>query len=266
MNRIFSLVMISIWFLIPDVSGQDHYFPEPMQPKRLVNDFAGVMSSSEISSLENKLLDYNHTTSIEIAIVTVDTLYGYDVSDYAFKLGEKWGIGKADKDNGVLILASIRDRKMFIATGYGMEGVLPDAIASQIYRNEMVPEFRSGDYYQGFSRAADAIVAVSKNEYKADPSKAPSSKGGTIKSILFFLLIFFILFIIIIRKGGKGGGGTYVSRRGADIITGSILGGLLRGGSSGGSWGGGGGWGSGGGGFGGFGGGSFGGGGAGGSW
>ena len=121
--------------------AQKDIFPEPMNPPRLVNDFASVLSSQDLATLEAKVLNYNKTTSIEIAVVTVQSMHGYEVADYTIKLANQWKIGKKEKNNGVLILASIGDRKMFIATGYGMEGALTDAVSSQIYRNEMTPSF-----------------------------------------------------------------------------------------------------------------------------
>lgn len=247
--------------------GNDRYFPEPMTPKRMVNDYVGILSTSESQALEQKLRTYNDSTTIEIAIVIVDTLYGYEVSDYAFKLGDKWGIGKKSTSNGVLILVSMNDRKMFIATGRGMEGAIPDIIAGRIYRNEMAPEFKKGNYYIGLSKAADAIIAASRNEYKASHPPQSGEGNGDIVGMGFVFMIIVLLILIFASNKRGGGGGTYVSRHGADIITGAILSDLLRGGSSGGGWSSGSGssWG-GGGGFGGFGGGSFGGGGAGGSW
>lgn len=232
----------------------DNIYPKPMSPPRLVNDFAQVMDASQLSTLENKLLNYNNTSSIEISIVTIDTLFGHDVSAYSFELANQWGIGKKGKNNGVLILASIKDRKMFIATGYGMEGVLPDAICAQIYRNEMVPAFKLQNYYQGFSKAADAIILVSKGEYTADEAYSSSDSGIPIGLIIIIIFIAIFVLAAIFGKGGRGGGGPYIGG-----------GGWSSGSSS--SWGSGSSW-SGGssGSFGGFGGGSFGGGGAGGSW
>ena len=238
-------------------------FPQKPNPPRLVNDFAAMIGVDHIQELESKLVEYSRTSSTQITIVTVNSLGDYDASDYAIQLFNKWGIGQADKDNGVLILASRDDRKIWITTGKGLEGVLTDQKTGQIYRNEMVPHFKEGDYYTGFSKAADAIIAVTKGEYKNENAgqEGKPGKGGSIGTILFIIII---IVIAISRGGGNNRGGKYMSGRGAgDIAAGFLLGSLLGGGrsSGGGSWGGGGG-----GGFGGFGGGSSGGGGAGGSW
>jgi len=188
----------------------DNIYPKPMSPPRLVNDFAQVMDPTQLSTLENKLLNYNNTSSIEISIVTIDSLFGHDVAAYSFELANQWKIGKKDKNNGVLILASIKDRKMFIATGYGMEGVLPDAICAQIYRNEMVPEFKLQNYYQGFSKAADAIILVSKGEYTADEAYSSSDSDFPLIGIFIIIFVAIIILAAVFGKGGGGGGGPYI--------------------------------------------------------
>lgn len=267
MNALYRYALLLGILLIPYLgNAQKDHFPEPMLPKRLVNDYANTLSPAESAALEDKLLQYNKETTIEIAVVLLDTLYGYDVSDYAFKLGDKWGIGAKGTSTGVLVLASMKDRKMFIATGRGMEGAIPDIIAGRIYRDEMAPEFKKGNYFLGLSNAADAIIAASRGEYTAEPGHGQEAEDSFIPILVF--VIFVVIIIVVMAAGSKGGGngGTYVSRGGADIITGSILSSILRGGTGGGGWSSGGGFGGGGGGFGGFGGGSFGGGGAGGSW
>jgi uncharacterized protein len=259
-------VLLSILMMVCSVAtvsarGDDD-FPAKPNPPRLVNDFAGMIGTDHIQDLENKLVEYANSSSTQISIVTIQSLGDYDVSDYAIKLFNKWGIGQAGKNNGVLILASRDDRKIWIVSGKGLEGVLTDQKTGQIYRNEMVPSFKEGNYYAGFSKAADAIIAVTKGEYKGEPKHA-GKKGQGIGTIIFIIII---IIIAISRGGGGSGGGKYMSRGGAGDIASAILWGSLLGGgrSSGGgsSWGGGGG----GGGFGGFGGGSSGGGGAGGSW
>ena len=240
-------------------------YPDVPNPPRLVNDFAHMLNSGEEDRLEHKLESFARTSSTQITIVTVEDLQGHDVSDFTVHVFNKWGIGQKGKNNGVLVLVSKNDRKAWITTGKGLEGVLTDAKTSRIFRNELRPAFKEGRYYDGLARTADAIIAVTKDEYKAD--KAADGGGVPVGGII--LLVIFIIIIIIVkgRGGGRGGGG-YMSHRGAgDILTGILLSEMLSGGRHrGGGWGGGssGGWG--GGGFGGFGGGSSGGGGAGGSW
>ncbi|MFD1629451.1 TPM domain-containing protein [Pseudopedobacter beijingensis] len=232
----------------------------PPKPNTLVNDYTGTLTAEEKRSLENKLVAFDDSTSIQVAVVLIRSLDGYDISDYGYKLGRAWGIGRKDKNTGVLLLAAIDDRKVTIQTGYGMEGMLPDIITKRIIDNEIKPNFRSGDYYKGLDDATSAIISYNKGEYKGN---GPKKEGEGIPIGLIILIA--IIVITLIGRGGKGGGGRNVigGRGGADIFWWSVLNGM---GNSGRGNGGGGFGGGSGGGFGGFGGGSFGGGGSSGSW
>jgi uncharacterized protein len=117
-------ILLAAALLLPNISwSQD--IPAPMNPPRLVNDFAGILRGEERDALESMLRGYHDTTSTQIYVVTVNDLAGYDISDYAFRLGEKWGVGQKGKNNGVVILIKpkVGNQKgqAFIATGYGME-------------------------------------------------------------------------------------------------------------------------------------------------
>jgi len=245
------------------LSAQD--IPEPMVPFRLVNDFANVFSSVEKQALEQKLLAYNDSTSTQIYVVTINDLGGYPASDYAFRLGEQWGIGQKSKDNGALILIKPKignsRGQAFIATGYGLEARINDAYAGRIVRNEMIPYFVEEDYFGGVNAAIDAMIARLSGEFAADAE----SEGG----LPFFVIIIIIIGIIIVLSAIFGGGDQHIDGDGHHRSSGPpiFFPPMTGGRRSGGSWGGGlGGRGFGGGGFGGGGGGSFGGGGAGGSW
>ena len=246
----------------------DKDLPPRPSPPHLVNDLAGVIAPLDREELERKLLDYERTSSTQIAVVTLRSIGDYEVAQYGTELFKKWGIGQRGKDNGVLILASIDDRKVNITTGRGLEGALPDITAGKIIRNEIVPEFRTDPnssayasrYYRGFSKAADAIIAATKGEYTADGKEARGEGGGPNFPVVLIIVIVVLVVLSKMRGGGGGGGGGYMSRRGYRGWGGPIFfpGGF---GGGGGGFGGGGG-----GGFGGFGGGGTAGGGASGSW
>jgi len=262
MNRLFKQFLHIAFALVLLLAGGLAYgqFPVKPSPPRLVNDMANMLSPGEQNQLERKLLDFERETSNQITIVTIDSLGDYDVSDYAIKLGKAWGIGKAGRNNGIVILASARDHKINISTGQGLEGALTDLMCGRIIRNEMVPAFKEKNYYEGFSKAADAVLAATRGEYKADP-KDHHKKGTSGAAILVIIII--IVFVIKMMGRGGGGGGNYMSGGGmGNFLGGMILGEMLGGGRGGGGGGGD----SDGGGFGGFGGGDFGGGGASGSW
>jgi len=262
-HRIRILLCILLAFVHSFAFAQnDTDFPPLPSPPRLVNDLAHTMSADQVQQLEQKLVDFDKTTSTQISIVTIKNLGGFDVAQYAVELANRWKIGRAAKNNGVLVLAAIDDRKINISTGYGLEGALTDAQCGRIIRNEITPEFRNGNYFEGFNKGADAIIKATKGEYTAEPEQDNELSFGTI--IAIFIIVFVIIIIIGAIGGGGNGGGGYMSGRGSRWGGGYWGGGLGSGwGSSGGSsWGGG----SSGGGFGGFGGGGFGGGGASGSW
>lgn len=260
------------WFLLWGLIGmglaavaqQKDIIPAKPNPPRLVNDFANVLVRSEIDELERKVVAYSDSTSTQIAIVLIKTTGDYDISEVALRILRDWGVGTKEKNNGVVILAAIDDRRIRIETGYGMEGPVPDAVARGIIEQVIKPNFRAGHYYQGLDEAVDKIIAAAAGEYKGVPRSKSGPGGGNIVGILILIII---LLFIIGRGGGGRGGGRVISRRG-DSVFGGILGGMI--GSSigrGGGWSsGGGGWSSGGGGFGGFGGGGGIGGGASGSW
>lgn len=257
MKRI--LLIVSLFFAFCAAAQVENVIPARPNPPKLVNDLSGTLTPAQVEELEKKLVAYDDSTSTQIAIVLVKTLEGYDVGDYAFALGRKWGVGGKEFNNGIVVLAAIDDRKVRIEVGYGLEGAIPDVTARSIIDNEITPNFKAGNYYRGLDEATDAIIQAAAGKYKA-PSGYGSKKK---KGISWASIIFIIIFLLIAMGGNSRGGGTYVSRRGSRGLGGFPW---WIGGLSGGGWSGGGGGGGGGGGFGGFGGGGFGGGGASGSW
>ena len=235
--------------------------PKPVPPK-LVNDYSNLLSADQKASLEQKLVAFDDSTSIQIAIVIVSSLQDYEPVDFATKLGRAWGIGNKKTNNGVLVLISTEPgrRKIFIAPGYGMEGALPDIICKQIIDNDITPNFKQENYYRGLDLGTNSILKAGRGEYKAPAgyNKRDKGEGGSIW--IFILILILVVFLLGAGRGGGGRGGGMMSRRGYHSVP-PILWFPGGGGGGGGGFGGGGG-----GGFGGFGGGSFGGGGAGGSW
>jgi uncharacterized protein len=258
-------LLLSVLLVTAAMAGYAQNIPAKPNPPRLVNDFAGVLSPGDEQRLEQQLVAADDSTSNQIAIVLVKSLDGYGKEEYANKLFREWGIGNKKTNNGVLILAAMDDRQVWIEVGYGLEGAIPDITANHIYQDDIVPNFRNGDYYEGLHAAATNLIKAASGEYKTPRDRKKSGKGFPFGAIVFII----IMIIVFAGRGGGRGGGGFMSRRGSGwlgpFILGNILGSAGRGG---GGWGGGGGggWSGGGGGFGGFGGGSSGGGGAGGSW
>lgn len=242
---------------ISTVFGQiEKELPAKPSPPRLVVDYTNTLAADQQEALERKLVTFDDSSSSQIAVVIIETTGDRDISDYAVALGRAWGIGNKEFNNGVLLLVAKSDRKIWIATGYGLEGALPDAIAKSIIDNDITPNFRESDFYRGLDEGTNAIISAIAGEYTAPADYHKRKKKDAPPIVIIIIIIFLILGFI--RRGGGGG---HYHRRGYNSSGGP--GGIWFFPSGGGSSFGGG---SSGGGFGGFGGGSFGGGGAGGSW
>lgn len=265
-----ALLFTVILFSVCALAQVEKYLPERPNPPRLVNDLAHLLSADQVQYLESKLVAYDDSTSNQIAVVTVTDLHDYAPVDYAVALGRKWGVGGKQFNNGIIVLVSTGgeggQRAAFIATGYGLEGAIPDVTAKTIVDAELIPDLKSGNYYQAFNRTTDALIKAAAGEYKAPEGYANRGRGGGGLSAGKIIIAVIILFVILSMFGGGNRGGGYTSRRGYRGWGGPVFlpGSWGSGSSGGGGWSGGGS--SGGGGFGGFGGGSFGGGGAGGNW
>lgn len=264
-----TIALLACLLLSPLMAADvDPCFPaKPKDQDHLLFRYTDFLTDHEAELLDAKLVHFARETSNRIAIVVVDTLCGHAPGDFAFSLGEAWGLGKKGIDNGVLVLVKPRgrpgDRHVFIATGYGLEGAIPDATAKRIVEDEILPRFREGEFYDGLDKGTDVLMGLAKGEISA---KSYGEKPFPWTFVLFGLGL--VLFFILNQRGRVR---RYARTNNIDFWTAYWLlnqaGRSHRGSWGGFSGGGGGGWsGGGGGGFGGFGGGSFGGGGAGGSW
>ena len=248
--------------------GLAQKIPARPVPPRLVNDFADILSDKQERALEHKLVAYSDSTSTQICVVTVTSLDGTTSDDFAYQIGEKWGVGTKN-NNGVVILVKPKTADelgdVSIQVGYGMEPYITDAVNYGIRTKEMIPAFKEGDYYRGIDNAVNAIIGLASGAFKSD-KYAKDEEVDDAAGLIMIGIIFLIIYLVLraFNKGGKGGSGNGGFWRG--LLWGILLSGLgNRGGrggggsswgSSGGSWGGGSS-----GGFGGFGGGHFGGGG-----
>lgn len=226
--------------------------PSPSYPPRLVNDYAGVLSTNEVNTLERMLVNYNDTTSTQFLVLLVDDLQGYNIDQYATEIGHSWGVGQRGKNNGaVIVVKPARNNekgRVAISTGYGLEEYITDATAKRIIEKEMYPAFREGDYYTGILNAITVMMDLCSGKFTQDEY---SKDDG----IPVWMIILFIIGIILILRGfnnnqnyTSGGSRTIWIPMGGGGFGGGFGGGHSSGG------------------FGGFGGGGFGGGGASGSW
>lgn len=205
-------------------------------------DQTGTLTAGELSALNDKLTAFDRTTSTQVVVLMVASIDSGSLEETTYRIAKENGIGRKEKNNGALLFIARNDRKIRIEVGYGLEGVLTDALCGVIIRHEIAPRFRQGEFYQGIDAGVDAIFAATRNEYTAEDSK---SRGVGLLPIIVTLMIFF--WVASLNRKRRGIGGIYPPMF------------FPGGGRSFGGWGGGGGGFSGGGG-------SFGGGGASGSW
>jgi uncharacterized protein len=264
---VFSKSLVLLLFLITrNFFSQGFEIPEKPEFQTSVYDYVNLLTASQKISLESKLVRYSDSTSTQIVVAIISSTEGENINYLAANWGEKWGIGQAKEDNGILMLLAKDDRKIAIQVGKGVEYLVTDFLSKRIIERVIIPEFKKGDYYSGLDLGSDYIFKTLNGEFKG--SRKEEAKGFDFGTLIFIIII--VVFFILISKGNKNNrGGGRNNRTGSlsDTIFDTIL--LSSLGRSGGGFGGFGGSSGGGssGGFGGgFGGGSFGGGGASGGW
>ena len=223
------------------------------KPLGYVNDYAGILDQGWLRQINEACASIRQTSGVEIAVVTIDSLGNSTIEEKALLYLEGWGVGQEGKDNGVVILVAYRDRQVRIETGYGMEGDLPDGLAGEIIRYDMVPRFRQDDYGGGILAAVYKIGKIAGGEVVTYPKS--SRKKTNIGNLVYLIFLFIFIFTSLIGRKRRRGGNLGLLWLLAGFGMGRSSGGGFSSGSSGGFSG-----------FGGFGGGLGGGGGASGGW
>lgn len=218
-------------------------FADPVYPKLTgrVTDAADVLPADVEAALEARLKALEDGNGTQLVVATVPSLDGYEIEDYGVGLLRAWGIGQKDVNNGALLLVAPNERKVRIEVGYGLEGVLTDAMSATIIRNQIIPQFKAGDLPAGITAGADALIALlglPPDEQAAQAAAAEAAndravKVGAISAIEVIFWVIVLLWVIGAMSGGKRG-----RRRGGVIVWGPGMGGSWSGGGS--SWGGGG--------------------------
>jgi uncharacterized protein len=182
--------LIASCLLLPAVCAATIVFP-PLTGR--VVDLAGKLTPLAEQSLTQQLAAHEQATTNQIVVVTLPTLQGYTIEEFGYQLGRHWGIGQQDKNNGVLLLVAPTERVVRIEVGYGLEGVLTDALASDIIHNNILPRFRRGDFEGGIEQGTASILAAIRGEYiEQGPSQDDIiTYFGTIFLFLFFILLIY---------------------------------------------------------------------------
>lgn len=243
------------WLLFPLVglfmvlSAQAPSYPEPVG---WVNDFAGIIPDGEEARLTALSEELEEKTTAELAIATVPSTGGQPIEMYAVELFTRWGLGKRGKDNGVLIVVAVKERKVRIEVGYGLEGPLPDGFCGQVYRQILRPRFKEGRYGEGLYEAAMVLARRIGKEHgveitgaRSAPELEPRNPAGSILVSLFgFLFLLFILtrlgplglFFLPLGRRGYWSGGSFGGSGGFGGGFGGFGGGACGGGGAGGGW------------------------------
>jgi uncharacterized protein len=228
-----------------------------------VNDYAGVMGQEQVRGLEVRLARFEQETGHQVAVLTIPTLEGEDIEGFSIRVAESWKIGKKGFDNGVILVVAVKDRRLRLEVGYGLEGVLPDAIANRIISDYIVPRFRAQDYAGGISAGIDAVLRVIRNEplpeSARDRGRTQSPGFGNIAMLIITLALFALMVLASSANrrrnhmwgargrrhgpfilgpggfgGGYGGGGYFGGGSGGGGFSGG--GGGFGGGGASGSW------------------------------
>ena len=218
-------ILFGLIFILAAYSSVQAERPFP-KPKGLVNDFAGVIPQSykqKISAITSELFQ---KTGTAVVVVTMPDIGGAEYNDYATRLYSTWGIGKKGEDKGVLIFVTIKERKMRIETGYGVEGILPDGLVGEIRDRYIIPYLKKDKYGEGLLNGTIAVAQViSKHSGVKLTGQMPLKTPKKSRSGFSFLPIFLVLMIIMLfsrKRGGSwllfpllllgmGGGGRYSS-------------------------------------------------------
>ncbi|MFT4660308.1 MAG: hypothetical protein ACI8XB_000569 [Patiriisocius sp.] len=196
----FMVALLLMLLLQIDSFGQDdNCIPEkPKNENFLVHDLANVLSSRESTSLNKKLVNFAKESSNHILVLTVNDLCDFSPNQFAYKVGDLWGVGQADEDNGVVFLIKNKTKdskgEIYIAPGRGLEGAIPDLLASRIIEEVIIPHFKTGNLAKGINEGVDDIMLLAKGEYNEEVELG----NDATKEIGFFFLFFFILILVIV--------------------------------------------------------------------
>ena len=168
-----------------------------------VNDYTHTLTPTEVDALDTTLSQFDKKTSTQVVVGIFQSLEGVSIEEFSIRLAEKWKVGSRENDNGALLLIFKNDRQVRIEVGYGLEGVLTDALASSIIQNEIIPQFKKGHFYTGVQAGIESIMLATQDEYKAKEVNEDEPSNLFILVPIFFL----ILWIILRNKGGPSGGG-----------------------------------------------------------
>jgi uncharacterized protein len=172
-----------------------------------VTDLAGILTPGQIADLDSKLRELEKTDSTQVAVLVIPSLEGDSLEEYSIRVVDAWKLGQKERDNGALLLISMKDRAIRIEVGYGLEPTLTDARSNQIIRNDIVPRFRESDFYGGINAGVTGIIQTIRGVYQASPGSGTRTSGRGSGGFFNFLIVMLFPLLWILSATGKWGGG-----------------------------------------------------------
>lgn len=203
------LFVLSLWLgtALPLPATGQSKIQFPALTGRVV-DGADILTPAEEAALTAKLSSLEQATTDQLVVVTLPTLEGYDIADYGYQLGRHWGIGQKEANNGALLIVAPNDRLVRIETGYGLEGIITDAFASIVIRNDILPAFREGNYYGGIDKGVDALstqLTLDPEEAAARAAEMQAAAENTDSGFPHILIIAVVIFGVVMALGATAG-------------------------------------------------------------
>ena len=231
MKKIITLILTLIIGITLFGCDSEVGYPKPTE-RFFVNDFADIISDADEDAIFSSAAALDEKTDSQVAVITVESLNGEEISDYALQIGREWGVGDEEKDNGIVILLSESDREIYIAVGYGLEGALPDSKTGRIIDRYGIEYFQNDDFSKGLVSVTNAVINEIYIEYGLEPDEGYTEidkleeSSSEEESYGLKVLISWIVLIVIIavflgifgRRGffffsgpGSFGGGGFTS-------------------------------------------------------
>ncbi len=251
MKKIITLLSVLILSICLSVSVFAIDIPQPTSDF-FVNDFANVISEDDKDAIMQIGADIYNQTTAQVVVVTVDSLDGYEVSEYALELGREWGVGSEETNNGIVILLSVNDRKVTIQVGYGLEGAVTDSMAGRILDDYAYPYLSNDDFSTGLTEAykalanlvceeygimLDAEYEINNYDYYESTTPISDDFDEVINFVIALSIVGFVVIMVLLISGGSGHSGNDGNNgnghhRGGGMFYGGFGGGFSGGSSS----------------------------------
>jgi len=186
----------------------------PPTPAQWYSDAASLLSPAQAQELNEKLRNFEQQSGAQFIVYVFPSLEGESVEDFTIRCAEKWKVGNKKYDNGLILFVFVKERKVRIEVGYGLEGTVTDAFSSRVIRESIAPHFQSGDYFGGLNAAIDALIAkIRGGEAPVPPvqpaqrAQRPAGGGGIDPFFILIIVVIFFAFILPMLRGGRRGGG-----------------------------------------------------------